>query len=321
MTAAPSRPRIVSMLPAATEIAAALGLVDSLVGVSHECDHPPEVAALPAVTHCEIHGGARPSGDIDRWVTDTLTGTGTLYTMDEPLLRRLRPDIILTQRLCDVCAVGYDSVAAFAATLPGAPLVVNLEPATLGDIFEDVRRVAAAAGVPGRAEEVVAALETRVEAVRALAATARRRPRLLLLEWLDPPFACGHWNPELVEIAGGVEPVGHKGRPSRRITWDDVRGAQAEVLLIACCGFDLERTQRDLPGLREREGWAEIPAVRDGRVYAVDGSRYFSRPGPRVVDSLEIVAEILHPDLFAGLFPAREIVRVAADAVGGRAAR
>jgi iron complex transport system substrate-binding protein len=316
----PSRPRIVSMLPAATEIAAALGLVDALVGVSHECDHPPEVAALPAVTHCEIHGGARPSGDIDAWVTDTLAGTGTLYTMDEPLLRRLRPDIILTQRLCDVCAVGFDSVTAFAATLPGTPVVVNLEPATLADIFEDIRRVAAAAGVPGRAEEVVGALEARVEAVRALAATAKERPRTLLLEWLDPPFACGHWNPELVKIAGGVEPVGHEGRPSRRITWDDVRAAQAEVLLIACCGFDLERTGRDLPGLRAREGWAEIPAVREGRVYAVDGSRYFSRPGPRVVDSLEILAEVIHPDLFAGRFPAREVVRVG-DAVGSRGAR
>jgi iron complex transport system substrate-binding protein len=314
-----SAPRILSMLPAATEIAAALGLVDSLVGVSHECDHPPEVKAIPQVTHCEIHGGAWPSGRIDGWVTDTLTQTGTLYTMDEPLIRRLRPDVILTQRLCDVCAVGYDSVTAFARTLPRPPVVVNLEPATLSDIFEDIRRVAAATGVAARGERVVASLRERVEAVRARAAEARRRPRGVILEWLDPPFACGHWNPELVEIAGGEEALGHKGQPSRRVTWDDVLAARPEVLLIACCGFDLDRTRRDLPRLREREGWADIPAVRDGRVYAVDGSQYFSRPGPRVVDSLEIAAEILHPDLFAGRFPARDVVRVETETAFGEA--
>ena len=314
-------PRIVSMLPAATEIAAALGLVDALVGVSHECDHPSEVRAIPQVTHCEIHGGVLPSGRIDAWVTDTLTATGTLYTMDEPLIRRLRPDVILTQRLCDVCAVGYDSVTAFAKTLPGPPVVVNLEPATLSDIFEDIRRVAAATGAAGRADDVVASLRQRVDVVRTCAEKARRRPRCVILEWLDPPFACGHWNPELVEIAGGEEALGHKGRPSRRVTWDDVLEARPEVLLIACCGFDLERTRRDLPLLRQREGWADIPAVRDGRVYAVDGSQYFSRPGPRVVDSLEITAEILHPDLFAGRFPARDVVRVETETALGEARR
>jgi iron complex transport system substrate-binding protein len=314
-------PRIISMLPAATEIVGALGLLDALVGVSHECDHPPEARARPQVTHCEIHGGALPSGHIDRWVTETLNRTGTLYTMDEPLIRRLQPDLILTQRLCDVCAVGYDSVTAFAATLPGPPVVVNLEPATLSDIFEDIRRVARAAGVADRAERAIVSLVARVESVRARAAPARHRPRCLLLEWIDPPFACGHWNPELVEIAGGEEPLGHEGRPSRRVTWDEVRQARPDVLLIACCGFDLGRTRADLPLLRDREGWNDIPAVRDGRVYAVDGSQYFSRPGPRVVDSLEIAAEILHPDLFRGRFPPREVVRVETQAVGGGARR
>ena len=313
--------KVISMLPAATEIAAALGLADSLVGVSHECDHPPEVRARPQVTHCEIHGGALPSGRIDTWVTNTLTETGTLYTMDEPLIRRLRPDVILTQRLCDVCAVGYDSVTAFAKTLPGPPAVVNLEPAALADIFEDVRRVAAATGVPERGEAVVAVLSARVEAVRARAARARTRPRTVILEWLDPPFACGHWNPELVEIAGGEEMLGHKGRPSRRVTWEEVLATRPEVVIIACCGFDLARTRTDLPLLHAREGWADLPAVRDGRVYAVDGSQYFSRPGPCVVDSLEITAQILHPELFAGCFPARDVVRVAAETASGGTGR
>ena len=315
------RPRILSMLPAATEIVGVLGLMEDLVGVSHECDHPVEARSRPQVTHCEIHGGARPSGRIDEWVTDTLTRTGTLYTMDEPLIRALRPDLILTQRLCDVCAVGYESVTAFARTLPGPPVVVNLEPATLADIFEDIRRVAASAGVAERADEVVASLTARVDAVRARVGRARERPRALILEWLDPPFACGHWNPELVEIAGGEEPLGHKGRPSRRVTWADVLSARADVLLVACCGFDLERTRADLPLLLEREGWSDIPAVRNGRVFAIDGSQYFSRPGPRVVDSLEITAALLHPDLFDGRFPERDVLRVETETAFGEARR
>jgi iron complex transport system substrate-binding protein len=298
-------PRIVSLLPAATEIVFALGLIDSLVGVSHECDHPPEARALPRVTHCDIHGGALPSGRIDRWVSETLARTGTLYTMDEPLLRSLRPDLILTQRLCDVCAVGYGSVSAFAATLPGPPRVVNLEPLTLSEVFGDVRRVAAAAGAPERAEPVVASLLRRVEAVRARAAASPTRPRCLLLEWVDPPFASGHWNPELVEIAGGQEVLGWSGEPARRVGWDEVIRADPEVVVLACCGFDLPRTLQEIPLLRDA-----LPAVRARQVYAVDGSDYFSRPGPRVVDSLEILAEILHPELFRGAFPGREVVRV-----------
>ncbi|HEV8254472.1 MAG TPA: cobalamin-binding protein [Vicinamibacteria bacterium] len=297
--------RIVSLLPAATEIVGALGLTGSLVGVSHECDYPPEVRRVPRVTHCEIHGGSLPSRRIDQWVSETLARTGTLYTMDEPLLRSLRPDLILTQRLCDVCAVGYDSVSAFAATLPGPPRVVNLEPLRLSDIFDDIRRVAGAAGVAERAEGVVASLEERVEAVRARAARAPRRPRCLLLEWIDPPFACGHWNPELVEIAGGTEPIGWKGQPARRVRWEEVLDADPEVLVLACCGFDLQRTLQEIPLLR-----AAVPSARSCQVYAVDGSDYFSRPGPRVVDSLEILAEILHPELFAGCFPRRAVMRI-----------
>jgi iron complex transport system substrate-binding protein len=311
-----ARPRIVSLLPAATEIAAALGLMDDVVGVSHECDFPEEAATRPRVTECPIHGSGLPSGRIDTWVTETLARTGTLYTMDEPRLRRLRPDLILTQRLCDVCAVGYDSVAGFAATLPGPPRVVNLEPASLADIFQDIRNVADAAGVPERARAVVAALESRVAFVRARTATVERRPRCVVLEWIDPPFASGHWNPELVEIAGGSDPLGRIGQPARRVSWADVLEADPEVLVLACCGFDLRRTRKDVPLLRAREGWHGLSAVRDGQVYAVDGSQYFSRPGPRVVDSLEILAEVLHPRVFTGAFPARAVERMqAAQAV------
>lgn len=302
--------RVVCLLPAATEIVAALGCLDQLVGVSHECDFPLEVNTKPRVTRCEVHEAGMPSSAVDRRVRETLARQGTLYTLDEPLLRGLAPDVILTQRLCDVCAVGYGSVAALAATLPHSPAVVNLEPFCLAEIFGDIRRVAGALGVEERGEVVVAALCARVEAVRSRAARASRRPRCFLMEWIDPPFCSGHWGPELVEIAGGYDPLGRPRADSARVSWEQVREAQPEVIVLACCGYTVARTLKDVPILRGLPGWQELPAVRSGRVYAVDGSAYFSRPGPRIVDSLEILAQILHPELFADCFPDRGILRV-----------
>lgn len=302
--------RIVSLLPAATEIVGALGLADQLVGVSHECDCPAEANERPRVTRCEIHESGLPSSEVDSWVRESLASTGTLYTLDEPLLRRLEPDVILTQRLCDVCAVPFGSVAELAHTLPGPPQVVNLEPASLQDIFENIRHVAKVLGVPDRAEAVTAWLAERVEAVRSRVATAQTRPRCVVLEWIDPPFCCGHWLPELVDLAGAEEPLGRMGEDSTRIAWQSVLDALPEVLVLACCGFGTKRTLQDVPLLRGYPGWESLPAVESGRIYAVDGSAYFSRPGPRVVDSLEILAEVIHPELFADHFPDRGIVRV-----------
>jgi iron complex transport system substrate-binding protein len=289
--------RVVSLVPAGTEIVGALGLADALVGVSHECDFPPEVNSRPRVTRCAIHGNTLASEAADRWVTDTLATSGTLYTLDEALVRRLAPDLIITQRLCDVCAVTYGGVAAFAATLPGPPRVLSLEPATLGDVLEDIRRVGAALGAAERAAEVVAGLEARIDAVRSRTAGARRR-RCVLLEWTLPPFRSGHWGPELVAIAGGIEPLGRPGEDAARVAWEAVVAAAPEVLVLACCGYDVARTLVDLPRLRALPGWERLPAVRAGAVYAVDGAAYFSRPGPRIVDSLEMLAEMLHPALF-----------------------
>ncbi|HEU4753461.1 MAG TPA: cobalamin-binding protein [Armatimonadota bacterium] len=303
--------RVVSLLPAATEIVGALDMLECLVGVSHECDYPPTVAQKARVTRCELHGNALSSGELDRRVRASLQAGADLYTLDEPVLRRLRPHLILTQRLCDVCAVSHGSVRAFAETLPGPPRLVNLEPMRLADVFEDIRRVAAALGVPERGEEVVCRLTDRVERVRARAAAAARRPRCFLLEWTDPLFCAGHWNPELVGLAGGVEVIGRAGEPSRSVAWESVTAARPEVLVLACCGYPVERTLQDLPHLRALPGWEALPAVRSGRVYAVDGSAYFSRPGPRLVDSLEVLAEILHPELFEGWFPERGVRRPA----------
>lgn len=299
--------RIISLLPAATEIVSALGQLDHLVGVSHECDYPAGVGHLPRVTRCEIHGAGLSSAEIDRWVSETLAATGTLYHLDEPLLRELQPDVILTQRLCDVCAVDYGSVAALAATLPGQPQVVNLEPSSLADILENIRSVAAALEVPERGEAVVAELSARVAAVRSRLNGQTHRPACFLMEWIDPPFCSGHWGPELVELAGGHDPLGRRGEDSVRVTWENIVAARPEVMLIACCGYRTERTLADLPLLRQYADWSDLPAVRAGRVHVADGSAYFSRPGPRIIDSLEILAEVIHPELFAGRFPDRGV--------------
>ena len=287
--------RIVSLLPAATEIVAALGLSDALVGVSHECDFPPDVTAKPRVTHCEIHGAGLASDTVDRWVRERLPAAGSLYTLDEPLLRALAPDVLLTQGLCDVCAPSLESVTAVAARLPGPPRVLSLDPRTVGDILADVARVGAAVGAADRAAAVVAALEERIAAVRRRVA-GRPVRRCVLLEWIDPPFRSGHWDPELVALAGGVELLGRSAEPATAVEWDVVRTAAPDALVIACCGYDVARTLADVPLLRARPGWAALPAVRTGDVWVVDGSAYFSRPGPRVVDSLELLAWILHPD-------------------------
>jgi iron complex transport system substrate-binding protein len=302
-------PRTVSLLPAATEIVGALGLIGDLVAVSHECDHPAEANALPRATHCEIHGKGLDSRAIDAWVSDRLRSGESLYTLDEALLRRLKPELILTQKLCDVCAPAFGSVQAFAATLPGLPRVLNLEPSSLEDVLGNVSLVAEAMGRPQRAEPVVQALRDRVRAVAEGSARASGRPAVFLMEWAEPVYCCGHWGPELVELAGGHDVLGRPGEDSVRVEWEAVVAADPEVLVLACCGHGVERTLQDLPLLRSRPGWSSLRAVRAGRVYACDGSAYFSRPGPRLIDSLEILAELIHPELWAGRFPDRGVVR------------
>ena len=297
--------RIVSLLPAATEIVSALGLAGSLAGVSHECDFPAEAAAKPRVTRCLFDTAELPSDEIDRLVAETLASSGTIYALDEPLLRRLAPDVILTQRLCDVCAVGYGSVARMAATLPGAPRIVNLEPSSLAEVFGDIRSVAAATGAAAAGERLVEELTARMDFIGDRIDAAVRRPRCFLMEWIDPPFSAGHWNPELVALAGGEEPLGRPGQHSARIEWEGVVKAQPEVMVVSCCGHSIERMRRDIPILKSYAGWAGLPAVRAGRVYAVDGNAYFTRPGPRLIEGLEILAGILHPELFPEFAPHR----------------
>lgn len=288
--------RIVSLLPSATEIISALGLEDQLVGVTHECDWPASVARLPKVTRTLIPTDAS-SAEIDRLVRERLGTQSALYTLDLPVLESLRPDLIVTQALCDVCAVAEAEVRDAACMLPNLPPVVNLEPETLGEVLACVRQVADAVGEPQRADALVATLQARVDAVVTKARRVKRRPRVALLEWLDPPFSTGHWNPELVRLAGGQDMLGREGARSRTLRWDEVIASRPEVVLISCCGFTTERALQDVPLLNAVPGWNDTPAARGGRVWVTDGASYFSRPGPRLVDSLELLAHVVHPDV------------------------
>ena len=251
-----------------------------------------------------MHDAGLASGEVDEWVRRALRENGTIYTIDEPLLRKLQPDVILTQKLCDVCAVGYGTVARLAQTLPGPPQVVNLEPTSLADIFDDIRRVADACNVHERAENLIVNLSARVENVRERAAKISDRPRCFLMEWVDPPFCSGHWGPELVEIAGGHDSLGRKHQPSAQIEWQQVLDACPEIIVLALCGYDIDRARRDYELLRRFPGFDSIPAADSGQVYVVNASAYFARPGPRIVDSLEILAGILHPTNFPNSFHA-----------------
>jgi len=303
--------RIVSLLPSATEIVCSLGLGDALVGVTHECDYPPFVAGLPKVTRTLIPHDAT-SCEIDALVRERLRTQRALYTLDMPTLERLAPDLIVTQALCDVCAVAEAEVAAAACTLPDRPRVVNLEPMSLDDVLDTLPVVARAAGVTDRAGPVVDELRQRINTVTSRSEQVRERPRVVMLEWLDPPFNCGHWTPEVVHRAGGDELLGQHRTPSRTLAWEEIVAAKPDVLFIACCGFTTERTLVDLPGLRSRPGWDQLPAVKSQRVYVTDGNAYFSRPGPRLVDSLEILAHALRPDLHLlppGLPAAKRLTR------------
>lgn len=287
--------RIVSLLPSATEMVCALGLEEQLVGVTHECDYPAFVRELPRVTRTLIPADAT-SAEIDQIVREQVQSKQALYALDVPALEALQPDLIVTQALCDVCAVAEEEVRAAACMLPGAPRVINLAPQTLADALDAVCQVAIGAGVPERGDHLVEALKQRVEAVAARGIGEQRQPRVALLEWLDPPFSSGHWNPELVRLAGGMELLGRQGSKSRSVRWEEVIAAQPDVVFIACCGFGVERTMEDAKLLSSVPGWSDLPAVQSGRVYVTDGSQYFNRPGPRLVDSLEILAHALDPE-------------------------
>lgn len=292
-------PRIISLLPSATEIVAALGLAEHLVGRSHECDFPPGIERLPicSSTKVPVHG---TSYEIDKRVKAIVAEGLSVYRVDVDRLRQLEPDLILTQTQCAVCAVTpRDLEEALCTWIGGRPAMVSLEPNNLADVWNDIRHVADALSVPNKAEDLIDSLTERLDAVREQASGASSRPSVAAIEWLGPLMAGGNWMPELIEIAGGSSLFAEPGEHSPWLEWTSLIEADPDVILLLPCGFKIAQTVRDLGLLTENPGWANLRAVQEARVYVIDGHHFFNRPGPRLVESAEIVAEILHPDRFA----------------------
>lgn len=285
--------KICSLLPSATEILFALGLGNDVAGVSHECDFPPEAKSKPVliksrITHTES------AAAIDRQVREFLQRGESLYSVDFALLRAIEPDLIVTQDLCHVCAATPDDLGAALAHLERQPRVVTLNPHSLADVCADIRAVGAATGRSEHADRLVGEFNSAVASVEHSVA-GFERPRVLCLEWLDPPYVAGHWVPEMVERAGGVDVLGQPGKPSFRVDWDTALATRPDVVLIMPCGYTLAAAETEFRNLPLPRGWNDLPAVRDGRVYVVEASGYFSRPGPRLAEGLEILADAIHP--------------------------
>jgi iron complex transport system substrate-binding protein len=290
--------RIVSLLPAATEMVCALGFESALVGRSHECDYPPAVRDLPALTTpaFDTSGDSRA---IDEQVRGRLAQALSLYQVDAGRLHDARPDVIVTQAQCDVCAASLDEVQAAAQrTLDSDVQIISLDAKTLDGVLADIEAVALALNAADAGVELLLKLRARLHDIEKRADAAPTRPTVACIEWIDPLIASGNWMPELVEMAGGMPLFGAAGRPSAWIEWDDLWAADPDRIIIMACGFDIERTQQELGALEKLPGWASLRAPRERQVYVADGNAYFNRPGPRLVESLEILGEIIHPDAF-----------------------
>lgn len=290
--------KIVSLLPSTTEIACILGLQSQLVGRSHECDFPPGVEALPVCTSAKIDSSLS-SLEIDQQVKTILEQGISIYGVHADLLRQLQPDIVLTQAQCEVCAVSLKDVeAAMCGWLGHQAKIVSCSPMRLQDIWEDIRAVAAACGVADTGDQVVDALQNRVQAISQKAETLPNKPKIACIEWLEPLMSAGNWVPELVTMAGGVNLFGAAGEHSPWFSWEELQAADPDMLVILPCGFGLERTRLEMRALTEHPVWHQLRAVQNGEVYITDGNQYFNRPGPRLVESLEILAELFHPNRF-----------------------
>lgn len=298
--------RICSLLPSATEILFSLRLGDDVVAVSHECDYPPEASKKPALTKSALHKKIHKSLEIDREVEKR---GGDIYEIDSNLLEKLSPDLILTQELCSVCAVSYTKVKEAARILDSDAKIVSLEPNNLENVLDNILLVGRLTDRRTEAESLVSSLRQRIDRVKNRSRQAHYRPRVFFMEWLQPPWVGGHWIPEMVEYTGGVEGLGNPGKPSMRIEWQRVLDYRPEVLVLSPCGFDVERILEELHILSKYPGWHLLPAFVNGRIFAVNASAYFSRPGPRLVDGLEILAHIVHPELFPKI-PSPDAARI-----------
>lgn len=284
--------RIVSLVPNGTEILFALGAGDLVVGVSHECDYPAEARTRPILTGSALAPGMS-AAEVDAAVSAQVGSGLSLYTLDEARIAELAPDVIITQQLCPVCAVSTGQVDGAVRPLPRCPELVSLDPRTIGDVLADIRRVGEVTGHTSEAEDLVEDLEWRIEVIREIV-EGMTRPRVLALEWLDPPFAGGHWVPEMIEIAGGIDVFGEPGGHSARLTWDQIAAADPDVILVMPCGFDAAGAREQITTIADRPEWRALRAVRRGWVYPVDANGCFSRPGPRLMDGVGRLLTIFH---------------------------
>jgi len=274
-------------------------LGDSVVGVSHECDFPQEAKDRAVVVRSRIDSATTSSQEIDRQVREQLHDTQSLYTLDLPRLKHLKPDLLLTQALCQVCAVDYHEVEEASFAMEPRPQVISLAPGSLAGVFDDIRRVAEATDSASKAESLITSLKARSEHIRDTTARSNHRPRVVCLEWLGPLFTAGHWIPEMVELAGGKDVLAQPGQPSAMVSWEEVIKQAPETLILMPCGFNVDRTLDEIGLVRGLPGWADLPAVTNGRVFAVAANALFSRPGPRLIDGLEVMAQVIHPELFS----------------------
>jgi iron complex transport system substrate-binding protein len=287
--------RIVSLLPSATEVLFALGLGDSVVGVTHECDFPAGVEGKPVLVRPRVDSGAA-AAEIDAQVREILAAGEALYSVDAELLRSLEPDLIITQDLCHVCAAGPGDLADALTRFEKIPRVLSLSPHTLADVWEDIRKIGGAAGRITEGDRLAGELKARIAAVEQRTATQSPIPGVLCLEWLDPPYLAGHWTPQMVARAGGRDVLGIPGEPSFRVPWRRIVEAPIDAILVMPCGYGVDRAADEFQKLVLPAGWESIPAVKTGRIFAVDASGYFSRPGPRLADGVEMLAPLLAPD-------------------------
>jgi iron complex transport system substrate-binding protein len=309
--------RVVSLLPSATEMLHFVGAGSALVGVTHECDFPPGVERLPKLTSTAVDSASMTSAEIDAAITGLVTDGGSIYALNTRLLAELRPDVILTQGLCDVCAVSLPLVEEAASSLPHEPRIISMNPHTIGEVLAATIEVGDAVGKGAEARREVAALRERLRRVEETV-SGLPRPRVAPIEWLDPPFTAGHWVPEMVRLAGGEPLLAGPGDRSERTTWEAVFEAAPEVLVLMPCGFDAERAVLEAASLHELPGWEAVPAVRDGRAWAVDANSHFSRPAPRLVEGVEVLACLLHPEAFPDGPEPGAAVRLVGEGVGRR---
>jgi iron complex transport system substrate-binding protein len=321
MTAGAVSRRIISFLPSATEMVYALGLGDQLMGITHECDYPPEAKKKSVVVHNVLPIETMSQREIDVAVTARLRDGFSLYQVDEAQVRDIAPDLIVTQDLCQVCAPSGNEITQLLKSLAPKPQVLWLTPKSLDQIFENVRELGGATDRLPQAEALIAAARARLDKIAAATRNLSDRPRVFCMEWMDPVYCCGHWVPEMVRIAGGEDKLGRDGTDSVRISWDDVLRWAPEVLIVMPCGFHMEKAAEQARSLFVRPGWNDIPAVREGRVFAVDANSYFARPGPRVVEGTELLAHLLHPDLFEWKGPRSAFQRLTVESDAGRSSR